>query len=291
MFPNLFRLPDWVPFIGGEPVTSFGLMMALAFLSAGLVLRSEMERKGFDPDLSWDVVLAAVLGGILGAKLYYIFLNFPHLLRDPVSAVFSRSGLVWYGGFIGGLSAVVWLIRRKGVSLPSMADATAPALALGYAVGRMGCFLVGDDWGRPTGSWVGVRFPQGAPPTRVAIIEREFGIQVDPDLIARFGDIVPVHPTQLYEVGLSLVIFALLLIIRRRGGRAGGWLFMVWLALAGAERFLVEFFRAKDDRFFGALTLAQLISLVLILVGIGWALKLRRSHAPVPDTLPSPGEA
>ena len=290
MFPNLFRLPGWFPLIGGEAVTSFGAMMALAFLSSGLILRSEIGRKGQDPELSWDIVLAAILGGILGAKLYYILLNFPHLLQDPVAAILSRSGLVWYGGFIGGLFAVVWVIRRKGLSIPSMADATAPALALGYAVGRIGCFLVGDDWGRPTGSWVGIRFPHGAPPTRVAIIEREFGIHVDPELIARFGDVVPVHPTQLYEVGLSLVIFALLWTLRKRGRPAAGRLFMVWLALAGAERFLVEFFRAKDDRFFGALTLAQMISLVLISVGIGGALRLRQSRVPSSDGLPSLGE-
>jgi phosphatidylglycerol:prolipoprotein diacylglycerol transferase len=265
-------------------------MMALAFLSAGLILRSEMGRKGQDPEVSWDVVLAAVLGGILGAKLYFVLLNFPHLLRDPVSAVFSRGGLVWYGGFLGGVTAVVWQIRRKGLPLASVADSVAPALALGYAVGRIGCFLVGDDWGRPTGSWVGVRFPQGAPPTRVAVIEQEFGIQVDPELIARFGDVIPVHPTQLYEVGLSLAIFAFLWTIRKDTRPAAGWLFMVWLALAGIERFLIEFFRAKDDRFFGVFTLAQLISIVLISVGVVWALRLRRSGSPFPDGVPGPGE-
>lgn len=290
MFPTLFRLPDWFPLIGGEPITSFGMMMALAFLSAGLIVRSEMGRKGLDRDLSWDLVLAAVLGGILGAKLYYVLLNFPHLLRDPVGAVFARAGLVWYGGFLGGLVAVVWQIRRKGLPLASMADSVAPGLALAYAVGRIGCFLVGDDWGRPTGSWVGVRFPQGAPPTRVDIIEREFGIRVDPELIARFGDVVPVHPTQLYEVGLSLAIFAFLWTIRRNPGRAPGRLFFIWMALAGTERFLIEFFRAKDDRFFDILTLAQLISIVLVSIGVAGALRLRQSGPHIPGGPPGPGE-
>ncbi|MFC1661491.1 prolipoprotein diacylglyceryl transferase, partial [Gemmatimonadota bacterium] len=125
----------------------------------------------------------------------------------------------------------------------------------------------GDDWGRPTGSWVGIRFPQGIPPTRVDIIEREFGLTVDPELVAQYGEIVPVHPTQLYEIGLSLLIFLFLWSIRRHR-HARGWLFMLWLSLAGAERFFVEFFRAKDDRFFGPLTLAQAISLGLVVVGI-----------------------
>jgi phosphatidylglycerol:prolipoprotein diacylglycerol transferase len=120
----------------------------------------------------------------------------------------------------------------------------------------------------------------------VDIIQREFGIQVDPELIARFGEIVPVHPTQLYEVGLSFLIFAFLWSIRKHH-HAKGWLFMVWLSLAGVERFLVEFFRAKDDRFFGFLTLAQVISLILVLVGAMGILRLRAS---LPSTGGSPAK-
>ncbi|MFC1791891.1 prolipoprotein diacylglyceryl transferase, partial [Gemmatimonadota bacterium] len=134
------------------------------------------------------------------------------------------------------------------------------------------------DYGRPTGSWVGIRFPQGTPPTRVEFLERDFGIQVDPALIEQYGQVVPVHPTQLYEIGLSLLIFAFLWSMRRHG-HGKGWLFMVWLALAGTERFLVEFFRAKDDRFFGVLTLAQLISLALVAVGVAGILRLRKARS------------
>ena len=275
MFPILFEFPDWFPVLGGQPVTSFGLMMLLAFLSAGLVHRSETKRLGGDPNTTWDLLFMAVLGGILVAKLYYILLNFPQLLRDPAGLIFARGGLVWYGGFLGGLAAVVWQIRRSGLDLPRQADMIAPGLAVAYSVGRIGCFLVGDDWGRPTGSWVGIAFPQGAPPTRVDIIERQFGIEVDPELVARFGEIVPVHPTQLYEVGLSFLIFVLLWSLRKQN-RPSGWLFMLWLSLAGIERFIVEFFRAKDDRFFGVLTLAQAISLLLVVVGVVGAARLLR---------------
>jgi len=161
---------------------------------------------------------------------------------------------------------VVWEIRRQKMSLPKMADIIAPALALAYAVGRMGCFLVGDDWGRPTDSWLGIAFPRGTPATSVINIER-LGIAVDPELIEKYGQIVPVHPTQLYEVGLSTLIFFFLW--KMRGdARASGWIFMLWLALAGAERFAVEFLRAKDDRFFGVLTLAQVISLAIVAAGV-----------------------
>ena len=148
-----------------------------------------------------------------------------------------------------------------------MADVGAPALAIAYAVGRVGCFMVGDDWGRPTDLPWGIRFPEGSPPTHVTIIEQQFGIEVDPALIAKYGDIVPVHPTQLYEVGLSTLIFFALWRLRTHR-RQVGWLFMLWMMLAGLERFLVEFLRAKDDRFLGVFTLAQVLSLALVVAGL-----------------------
>ncbi|MEX2468034.1 MAG: prolipoprotein diacylglyceryl transferase [Gemmatimonadota bacterium] len=266
MYPVIFELPDWLPFLGGEAVTSFGVLMLLSFLTGGYILRAEMRRMGEDPEKAWDLVFMAVVGGIVGAKAYYVLLNYERLMADPIGLIFARGGLVWYGGFILATVLVIWEIRRQKLPLPKMADATAPALALAYAVGRVGCFMVGDDWGRPTDSWVGIAFPRGAPPTHVDIIERDFGIQVDPELIERYGQIVPVHPTQLYEVALSTLIFFVLWRLRLTP-RAAGWLFMLWLVLAGVERFAVEFFRAKDDRFIGVLTLAQVISVGMMAVG------------------------
>jgi len=250
--------------------------MLCAFLTAGYVTRAELERTGHDPNKAWDFVFMAVIGGILGARLYYIGLNWQRLIEDPIPLVFARGGLVWYGGFILATAFVVWEIRRSKLPLGKMADVVAPALAIAYAVGRIGCFLVGDDWGRPTDAWYGIAFPQGRPPTRVDIIERDFGISVDPALVEKYGQIVPVHPTQLYEVGMSTLIFFLLWRIRDHRHHPG-WLFMVWLAMAGAERFLVEFVRAKDDRFIGILTLAQCISLAIVAVGIVGSMRLRRA--------------
>lgn len=266
MYPVIFELPEWLPFLGGEAVTSFGVFMLLAFLTGGYILRAEMRRLGEDPEKAWDLVFMAVIGGIIGAKAYYVLLNWDRTMADPVGMILARGGLVWYGGFILATVLVIWEIRRQKLPLPKMADAVAPALALSYAVGRVGCFMVGDDWGRPTDSWVGIAFPRGAPPTRVDIIEQEFGIAVDPALIERYGQIVPVHPTQLYEVGMSTLIFFVLWKLRRQP-RVAGWLFMLWLVLAGIERFVVEFFRAKDDRFLGPLTIAQVISVAIIVVG------------------------
>ena len=274
MYPVFFQMPQWVPFLGGQPITSFGVFMLLAFLTAGYVLRAELQRVNEDPDKAWDFVFMAVIGGILGAKVYYLLLNFPSLIEDPIRMVFSRGGLVWYGGFLLATALVIREIRRHGLSVPVMADLIAPALALAYAVGRIGCFLVGDDWGLPTDSFLGVRFPKGAPATTVQNIEQMFGITVDPALIEEYGNVVPVHPTQLYEVGMSTLIFFILWRIREHGHQKG-WLFMLWLGCAGVERFLVEFLRAKDDRFFGVLTVAQIISLAIVAVGVWGVLKTR----------------
>ncbi len=276
MYPIFFRIPEWFPLMGGAPITSFGVFMFLTFMVGGLVLRPEVERVGLEPEKAWDFIVMGVLGGILGAKVYYVLLNYQDLIADPVGSIFSRGGMVWYGGFLGGLAAVSWEVKKSGLRWPQMADLIAPVLAIGYAVGRMGCFLVGDDYGRPTDAWFGVKFPQGAPPTRASVIESHFGVEVDPYFVERFGDVIPVHPTQLYEVVMSLMIFGFLWRIRKHH-YAEGWIWWIWFVLAGAERFLVEFVRLKDDRFLGMFTMAQLISLLLIFIGIQGVMITMRS--------------
>lgn len=266
MLPILFRIPEWIPVLGGQPITSFGFMMFLAFLVGGSLLQRELRRMELPEQRAWDLLFTAVVGGIIGAKLYYVALNWRLAAADP-SFLWSRGGLVWYGGFLLATVLVVWQIRRYALPLGRVADAIAVVLPIGYAIGRVGCFLVGDDYGSPTASAFGMRFPDGAPPTRVDALERYFGIQVDPELVQQFGEVVPVHPTQLYEVAMSLIIFAIVWRLRTHAMQAG-WLFMLWLSLAGVERVVVEVFRAKDDRFIGVFTIAQAISLVLIVVGI-----------------------
>lgn len=286
MYPILFRLPDWVPILGGDPITTFGVMMFLAFVTGGLVLRSELERMKFEGERAWDFVFMAVVGGLIGAKLYYVLLNADQLQVQGISFVFSRGGMVWYGGFLLAAALVLFEVRRSPIPMRHVLDASAPALALAYAVGRIGCFLVGDDYGRPTDSWVGIAFPNGAPPSTVANLQNQFGIEIDPALIAKYGEVLPVHPTQLYEVGMSTLIFFVLWSLRGRG-RPVGWIFALWLTLAGIERFIVEIYRAKDDRFFGVLTVAQMISLGLVVAGL-WGLMRLRS-APGGDTAPARG--
>jgi len=274
--------------MGGAPITSFGVFMFLSFLTGGILLRTEMERTGHDPERAWDLVFMGVLGGVIGAKAYYVLLNYEALLVDPISAIFSRGGMVWYGGFAGALLLIVFEIKRRALPLGQMADLCSPTLAIGYAIGRMGCFLVGDDYGRPTDSWVGMAFPQGTPPTRVDVLESYFNIQVDPALVERFGQIVPVHPTQLYEIAMASLILFVLWKLRAHEHRAG-WLWWICLTSLSFERFLVEFVRVKDDRFFGPLTLAQGIAISLILVGL-WGVSRSWSSGEKPEVGRPKGE-
>ena len=261
MFPTLFKL-------GNFEVTTFGLMMFLAFIIGGWVLTRQYRRYGLTEDLASSITMAGAIGGIVGAKIYYaILFKDWHLL-------FERAGLVWYGGLIGGVAACSWVIVRNKVDYLTAADATVPALSLGYCLGRIGCFLVGDDYGAPTNSWVGVAFPKGAPPTTAASL-REFGVPVDPSIPPY--EVLKVHPTQLYEAGAALLMFFILMRLSRNPHRRG-LLFGLFLIMMGIERFLVEFVRAKDDRFFGPFTVAQVISVILIIVGAAiWATARNRS--------------
>jgi phosphatidylglycerol:prolipoprotein diacylglycerol transferase len=260
-------------------------MMFLAFMVAGFVHRSEMRRVGLDPEITWDLLFWAVVGGIVGAKGYYLLLYWDRTLEDPAAAIFARGGLVWYGGFIMAALLVAWQVKKRGLDFRQQVDLVAPSLAIGYGIGRMGCFLVGDDYGRPTDGPFGIAFPQGAPPSTVENLERQFGVTVDPAMVEKYGDVIPVHPTQLYEVGMSTLIFFILW--RLRDHRHGaGWLGALWLVMAGLERFLVEFLRAKDDRFLGPLTLAQMISLGLVGLGVA-GMMATWSGEPAP---PSGGE-
>lgn len=263
-----------LPVLGRVVITSFGVMMVVAFLAATWVMRRRLGELGRDRRLADDIMVASLIGGLVGAKLYYVALYWQISPSGPLPLLFSRGGLVWYGGLIGGALAVLWLVwRREDTSVAFAADLAAPALALGYGLGRVGCFLVGDDYGRPTDSWIGVAFPDGEPPTTAGHLRERFGVDIPssvPD-----SQLLEVFPTQLFEVAAGLAIFALLWRLRDHRHRAG-WLFALWLVAAGLERLFIEVFRAKDDRFLGPLTLAQAISLALIGLGLFLWWRLRR---------------
>lgn len=250
--------------IGPLEITGFGLMMMASFIVGGWLVGQELKRRRLNQDFAGDVVLGAVVGGIVGAKLWFVGLH-------GVDTLFSRGGLVWYGGFFGGCAGVILMSLRRQVPIRFTAHLVAPALAAAYAVGRVGCFMVGDDYGFPTRVPWAVEFPQGLPPTTAAALT-EFGYRVPAGTSPT--EVLAVHPTMLYETAIMTVVFMLLWKLRRKPWGTG-WLFGAYLALAGMERFFVEFYRAKDDRFFGGFTLAQVTSLAIILLGtiVIWKLK------------------
>jgi phosphatidylglycerol:prolipoprotein diacylglycerol transferase len=245
MYPVLFR-------VGTFEVTSFGAMVALAALVGLWLFRRELQRSGLPRDAA-DAGLIGVIGGLLGAKLLW---TLEHAGTAPVSELlFSRGGLSWYGGLVGGVGAgLAWIRLRGWPTIPILAAAT-PALAFGHVIGRIGCFLVGDDYGRPTDLPWGVAFPQGLPPTTV-----------------------PVHPTQLYEAG-GLGILGWLLIRWRRKGVPDAVVLGRYLLAAGMLRFAIEFIRVNERVLLG-LSVAHLVSLAVAAVGAGMLITYRPFHRP-----------
>jgi phosphatidylglycerol:prolipoprotein diacylglycerol transferase len=259
--------------IGPLEITGYGLMMMVAFLMGGWLIALELKRRGLSEDYAADMIAAAVIGGIVGAKLWYV------VVAQDMGALFSRGGLVWYGGFIGGTAAVILNGWRLKVPLRWTMQLAAPALPAAYALGRVGCFLVNDDYGRPTDLPWAVKFPQGLPPSTAASMEQLFGIPVAPGTDP--STVLAVHPTQIYEAILMLGAFMLIWSLRK-SDRPIGWIFGLYLAIAGIERFLIVILRAKDDRFLGPFTLAQLTSVVLVVAAVWIWSRLKPGDDPAP---------
>jgi phosphatidylglycerol:prolipoprotein diacylglycerol transferase len=282
MFPVLFK-------IGTFTVTTFGLMMFLAFISGAWIGGKQLRRYGLPSEYMWDLLAWCAISGIVGAKVYYLLLHWSDLMADPVKMLLSRGGLVWYGGLIGGVIAFGIQVRRKKLPIATMYDGAGPAIALAYAIGRIGCFLVGDDYGRYTTSWVGVVFPEGSAPPSTAFELRQAGDSIP--LSIPDNALVPVHPTQLYEVALALIILAILWQLGKRRHKTGQ-LFAAFLFLYSIERFFIEFVRAKLDRYVFGLSTSQIISIALFFgsAALWWWREKSAPDAPLVDVdaAPSP---
>ncbi len=234
MYPTLI---DFGP-IG---IHSFGLMLAAAFITVVFVLQYELKRRGFVPEVAASIVMAAAIGGIVGAKVYSALLDGSINIRE----LFSTAGLVWYGGLIGGCVAVtIVVVRSPNPYLPTI-DIIGPTLLLGYGIGRIGCLLAGDgDYGPPSDLPWAMAFPNGTVPTDV-----------------------PVHPTPIYESLMSLAFFGVLWSQRHRFEDVPGTTFGLSLMLLGVERFIAEFWRITP-RVLGWMTAAQIFSIVAFVFGI-----------------------
>ena len=244
-------------------INSYGFMLMLAFYSCYYLLNKDLKNQGHKPSLAGDIIFAAAVGGIVGSRVYFILENFEEFIADPVGMIFSGGGLVFLGGLIGGLLAVTYVINKNQLSWFIVADHVAPLLILGYAIGRIGCLLVGDDYGLPTHLPWGIEFPNGIPPSAYRVFQTQYP-WVD---ISNFTPgVLKVHPTQIYETLLGFGIFYYLF-SKRKFVRVPGSLFFSYLILAGLERFFIEFLRINQKYFIG-LSGAQLISLAMFSVGL-----------------------
>jgi len=215
-------------------------MVALGALVGLWVFRRELARSGL-PEAALDAAVYGLVGGLLGAKLLYVF---EHLDESSFFSLFlDRGGMSWFGGFAGGLLAGFLTIRAKRWPLVAVLAAATPALAIGQLLGRIGCFLVGDDYGHPTSLPWGVAFPEGLPPTT----ER-------------------VHPTQIYEA-IFLGFFAWALIRWRRRGLSDRTVLGRYFVGVGTFRFALEFVRV-NTRVLGPLTVAHIFSLAVVALGV-----------------------
>ena len=256
MYPEIIRIGNFV-------ISSFGVMMVVAFLVNNYLLRKDMKHFGQNPDIADEITFRAAIGGVLGAKVYYLIENIPsgraldnlQGLWNILAGIFTLNGgritdglhnfgagMVFYGGLIGGLILVTLFIRKQKLEWLTVSDWVAPYLVLGHGIGSIGCFLVGDDYGIPSNLPWAIAFPKGAPPTTI-----------------------PVHPTQVYEMLAYFLIFGYL--YRKRLQKAfNGEILFKYFILAGIVRFFVEFLRT-NNRYFLNLSGAQFISIILIVIG------------------------
>jgi phosphatidylglycerol---prolipoprotein diacylglyceryl transferase len=236
--------------LGPLTLQTFGLMLGLAFVVAGIFAHRYLKEIGRPPDWAYEMTFAAIVGGIVGARLWAVIENWDEAKDDIFGSLFSGSGLVFYGGLLGGAIAVLSWAWWRGVLDLKTLDTAATPLAAAYGIGRIGCQLAGDgDYGKAwDGPWA-MAYPDGTVPTTEEV-----------------------HPTPVYET-LTMALITWILWSRRHKLPPGG-LFALYLVLAGAERFLVEFLR-RNDRIVAGLTLPQLIAAAMVVGGAIWLLRIR----------------
>jgi len=268
MYPVLFE-------IGPLKIYSFGLMMGIAFIIANLLLTKEFKRKKIKAEYASTVTLLALIGGISGSKILYLFENWNEFIRDPIGMAFSPGGLTFYGGFILATVAIYFYSKRVNVKFIEIADATAPALLLAYGIARIGCHLAGDgDYGYPTNLPWGTDYSHGTYPPSLAF--RNF-----PEITSQFsGGVVPdntlCHPAPIYEF-IICSLFFMFLWKKREQWKTNGTMFSMYLLLAGIERFSIEFIRLNPRLMLG-LSEAQIIAVVLIIAGAASLFLLKKAE-------------
>lgn len=243
--------------IGPLELKTFGIAFALGFVAAGLIAARRLEELDLPIDWAYEIVFAALAGGFIGARVDYILQNWDSASDDLIGAAFSGAGLVWLGGVVGGAVAVLLWGWWRGFFGLALLDFAAPLIAIGYAIGRVGCQLSGDgDYGDASSLPWAMAYPEGTEPTTTEV-----------------------HPTPIYEsLAMGLIAFALW---RLRDRLRPGLVFALWLVLSALERLLVEFIRRNDVVALG-LTQAQLVSVVMVAAGVVWLVRARPVSAGQP---------
>lgn len=245
MFPTICK-------IGPLAVHSYGLMLAIAVVVCSLLMSRDAKVFGIKEEIIYDLVFWVTLFGILGARIFFVLLNLELFLNDPKEIIMiQRGGLSWQGGLILGSLTAIWYMRKRKLSFLKTLDLAAPYIALGQAIGRIGCFLNGCCYGREV-SW-GIYFPVHH---------------------------ANLHPTQLYSAFGLLIIFFVLKKFRNSSG-VPGQVFILYLVLASTQRFFVEFFRADHTVLWGRLSIFQFVSLGIFLAGLcvyGFTARSSKEH-------------
>ncbi len=295
MHPFLLRIP--LPLGGAFRLPSYGFMIMCGFLASLFIMQRRARRAGIDPNAVFDVAIAVLLGGIVGARIMYVARNWPLFRSDLFEIIrIDKGGLVFYGGLVGGVLLFLIVVLKRKLPTLKIVDVLASVMPLGHAFGRVGCFLNGCCFGRVTDSWVGVRFPRILEPGTTgsalyhvagehivgspAFVYHLQGMPAEVAASMRWS--LPVHPTQLYAVGYNLLIFVVLSYLFWRRWRDGeiAWLYLVFY---GSARFANEIFRVEPQVLWG-LTAAQLMCVLFVLLGFVMFLRGRlRSYQPFPE--------
>ncbi len=300
MYPELFK-------VGPFTVYSYGLMMGIAFIIGSFILTKEFERRKLNPSTATEITLLAIIFGIIGSKALDLIENWDSFIANPLTA-FSPGGLTFYGGLILAIVAIAVYVRKKKIPFLVIADATSPSLILAYGIGRIGCQLAGDgDYGIPTTLLWGTNFANGTVKPHYALSQfyadhpllalKENYLQLssqvvktdDYGTVTRFDEVIRLHPAPVYEFLLCLVIFFILWQLRKKVW-ADGKMFMTYLILAGVERLSIEFIRLNPKLLFG-LSEAQLISVVMIVVGAAGYFYFTKNADKLPKFIPPPFKA
>jgi len=223
--------------LGPLTIYSYGLALVIAFVVSTLLASAQAKKQGIDPEIIFNLCFAVFISGIIGARIFYVLLNFSYYLHNPLEIIMlQKGGLAWFGGLILGTFSGIYYLKVKKLNVYKIADLLVPFVALAQAIGRVGCFLNGCCYGKESG--FGIYFP-----SHTAIL----------------------IPTQIYSSLFLILIFIILRFLQERPHQEGA-IFFAYLLLYSVKRFFMEFWRGDSPSFIFGLTLFQLISIAVFLI-------------------------